>query len=113
MIAKLKGWLIAAGSVLLIIVSLGTWAVLERKAKQFQQRRADRAEKTAKATEQIFHSSKEAEKRYHKAQKEGEKILRQFAEKRQKAKKKRQKALERARNPHKTPWEWLNERFSK
>jgi F0F1-type ATP synthase membrane subunit b/b' len=113
MIAKLKGWLIAAGSVLLVVLSLGTWAVWERKAKQFEQRRADRAEKLAKARHDLLDVADESKKRRRKIN-EGEKaVLEEINERIKKAKERRRKALKKAQNPHTTPWEWLNKRFGK
>ena len=45
--SRLKIWLVAAGSVLLTIVTLGGWALLERKTRKYHERRAERAEKAA------------------------------------------------------------------
>tara|TARA_Y100001963_G_scaffold143151_1_gene213644 strand:- start:180 stop:521 length:342 start_codon:yes stop_codon:yes gene_type:complete len=113
MMAKIKGWLIAAGSILLVILSLGTWAIWERKAKQFQERRADRAEKLAKAREDLLDVADESKKRRRKIN-EGEKaVLEEINERIKKAKERRRKALEKAQKSHETPWEWLNKRFGK
>tara|TARA_R100000152_G_C6706047_1_gene134612 strand:- start:283 stop:627 length:345 start_codon:yes stop_codon:yes gene_type:complete len=111
MLAKLKTWLITIGTAVLVIVTLGTWALWERKAKQFQQRRADRAEKLAKARADLLDASENAQRRRYEIDKSEEAALDEISKRIQRVKERREKALRAARKPHKTPWEWFNNRF--
>lgn len=112
MIAKLKAWLITIGSALLVIVSLGTWAVLERKAKQFQERRARRAEALARAERLILKTQAAQEAKEAALEEEVGAAIAGAEELRNRADKQRQEAKAKAHDPQLSLLDWLDQKLS-
>jgi len=112
MIAKLKAWLITIGSALLVIVSLGTWAVLERKAKQFQERRARRAEALARAERLILKTQAAQEAKEAALDDEVDAAIAGAEELRRRADKQRQAAKTKSNGPRLSLVDWLDQKFT-
>ena len=112
MIAKLKAWIITIASALLVIVYLGTWAVLERKAKQFQERRARRAEALARAERLILNTQAAKAEKEAALQNEVDAAIAGAEELRRRADKQRQEAKAKANDPQLSLLDWLDQRFT-
>ena len=108
---NLKMWLAAAGSILLTILTLGGWALMERKTRQYHQRRAERAERTADIHRTLARVAEASEKEKKEVEEATEKALSDIQMARDKAYEKRQE-LRRTIEDNPIPAvEWFNRYF--
>jgi len=110
---NLKAWLVAAGSVLLTILTLGGWALMERKTRKYHQQRAERAERTADIHRTLARVAAVAELERAAIDSTTEKALEDIQRARDKAEEKREE-LRKSIEDDPTPLTvWLNRRFGK
>ena len=110
---QLKTWLVAAGSLLLTIVTLGGWALLERKTRKYHERRAERAEKAADIHRTLARVAEASEKEKQTIDEATEKALQDIQLARDKADEKREE-LRRSLEDDRTPVVmWINRLFEK
>jgi len=111
--SNLKTWLVAAGSVLLTILTLGGWALMERKTRKYHQRRAERAERTADIHRTLAKVAEASEKEKQAVDDVTIKALADIQLARDKADEKREE-LRSAIREDQTPLAiWINRRFGK
>ena len=109
--SRLKSWLVAAGSVLLTSVTLGGWAMMERKTRKYHQQRAERAERAADIHRTLARVAEAAEKEKQEVDDVTEKALDGIERAREKAEEKREE-LRRSLEDDRTPLAiWINRRF--
>ena len=112
MFAKVKTWLITIGSALLIVLSLGAWVLVERRAKQFQERRANRAEALARAERIILENQARSAEKERALRADVDEALAGADELRRRAEKDRANALKKANKPPLSLLDWIDKRFS-